>query len=288
MRFAVVGGDRRSALLCRMLHRDGHKVQSFALEQAALPEEIPRAGCLQGCIYGADCVVLPTPVEKGELLNTPLSMETLPMTEVMNALWKGQLVVGGKFSEESCRAAIRGKLLLEDLMSRADFVTGNATLTAEGALGLLLANSERSIWGGRALITGFGRIGKLLALRLRSLGAEVTVAARHLGDRALAQAVGCRGVDYAALEGEIGDFDFLVNTVPARVITKAMLCCVDPEAVLLELASPPGGFDRALAENIGLKALAAPGLPGKSAPYSAALLMRDTIYAIVRQQEEEL
>ncbi len=286
MRFAVVGGDRRSALLCRLLCRDGHKVLSFALEQAALPEEIPRADCLQGCIYGADCVVLPTPAEKGGLLNAPLSAETLPMAEVMNALWKGQLVIGGKFSEASCRTAIRGKLLLEDLMGRADFVTGNAALTAEGALELLLANSERSLWGGRALVTGFGRIGKLLALRLKGLGAEVTVAARHPGDRALARAAGCRALEYAALEGEIGDFDFLVNTVPARVITEAILCCVSPEAVLLELASPPGGFDRSLAENIGLKALAAPGLPGKSAPYSAALLMRDTIYAILRQQEE--
>ena len=87
-------------------------------------------------------------------------------------------------------------------------------------------------------------------------------------------------------EGELDGFDFVVNTVPARVLTDAMLCCLSEGALLLELASPPGGFDRTLAENIGVKVLAAPGLPGKSAPYSAAALIRDAVYQIIREQEE--
>ena len=65
MRFAVVGGDRRTAKLAELLLRDGHKVHSFALEKAALPQEIPRDGCLQSCVYAADCVLLPVPAEKG-------------------------------------------------------------------------------------------------------------------------------------------------------------------------------------------------------------------------------
>ena len=286
MRFAVVGGDRRSALLCQMLHRDGHRVNSFALERAALPEEIPKAGCLQGCIYGADCVILPTPAEKGGLLNAPLSSETLRMSELINALWKGQIVIGGRLSDQSCLAAIKGKLLVEDIMGRADFVTGNAAITAEGALERMMADSERSLWGSRCLVIGYGRIGKILSTRLLGLGARVTVAARRDSDRAMAAALGCEAVDYKALEGEIGEFDFIANTVPSRVITEAMLCCVSPDTVLLELASPPGGFDRSLAENIGLRTAADPGLPGNCAPYSAALLMRDAIYQIIKEQEE--
>ena len=96
----------------------------------------------------------------------------------------------------------------------------------------------------------------------------------------------CRALDYSQLEGELDGFDFVVNTVPARVLTDAMLCCLSEGALLLELASPPGGFDRTLAENIGVKVLAAPGLPGKSAPYSAAALIRDAVYQIIREQEE--
>ena len=81
-------------------------------------------------------------------------------------------------------------------------------------------------------------------------------------------------------------FDFIANTVPDRVITEAMLCCAAPDALLLELASPPGGFDRTLAENIGLRVVAAPGLPGKCAPYTAAELMKRAVYDAIKEQEE--
>ena len=286
MKFAVVGGDRRSSLLCGILRRDGHKVQTFALERAELPAEVPKAGCLQGCVYGADCVILPTPAEKGGVLNAPFSSETLRLPELIGELWQGQIVCGGKLSDESCLAAVKGKLYLEDLMRRPDFVAGNAAITAEGAIELLMAGSDRALLDSRVLVTGWGRIGRILALRLQSLGAEVTVAARKPGQRAEARALGCGAMDYAQLEGEISEFDFIVNTVPARVISEAMLCCIAPDTLLLELASPPGGFDRTLAENIGLHTLAAPGLPGEYAPYSAALLMRDAIYDIIREQEE--
>ena len=283
VKFAVVGGDRRSVLLCSMLARDGHRVQSFALEKAELPGEIPKAGCLQSCVYGADCVVLPVPSERGGFLNAPYAASPCRMDELIGALWRGQLVCGGKLSEESRLAA---GLHPEDIMQRQEFTVGNAALTAEGAVGLLIQNSERSLLGSRVLVCGWGRIGRILTLRLKSLGAEVTAAARSPADRALARAMSCRALDYSQLEGELDGFDFVVNTVPARVLTDAMLCCLSEGALLLELASPPGGFDRTLAENIGVKVLAAPGLPGKSAPYSAAALIRDAVYQIIREQEE--
>lgn len=286
MKFAVVGGDRRSVLLCSMLARDGHKVHSFALEKAELPAEIPKAGCLQGCVYGADCVVLPVPAEKGGYLNAPYADGPCRMDELIGALWRGQILCGGKLSEESRLAAVTAGLHPEDIMQRQAFTVGNAALTAEGAIGLLIQNSERSILDSRTLVCGWGRIGRILALRLKSLGAAVTVAARNTGDRAMARALGCKALDYCQLEAVLDSFDFVINTVPARVLTDAMLCCLNEGTLLLELASPPGGFDRTLAENIGVQVLAAPGLPGKASPYSAAALIRDAVYRIIQEQEE--
>ena len=286
MRFAVVGGDRRSALLCTLLLQDGHRVHSFALEQAPLPAEIPKDDCLQACVYAADCVILPVPAQTGGLLTAPLSGESLSVETLITALWPGQLLCGGKLSDEICRAALREKLHVADLMGRSDFVAGNAALTAEGAISLLMTESQRSIRDSRALVLGFGRIGKPLALSLSALGAQTSVAARDGADRALARVLGLNALEFGQLEGLIGDFDFIVNTVPAPVLSEAALCCVSPEAVLLELASPPGGFDRRLAENIGLHTLAAPGLPGRYAPYSAALLIRAAVYGAIRELEE--
>ena len=231
-------------------------------------------------------MILPVPAEKGGFLNAPYGASPCRMDELISALWPGQIVCGGKLSEKSRLGMIAAGLHPEDIMQRPEFTVGNAALTAEGAVAALIQNSERSILGSRALVCGWGRIGRILALRLRAMGAKVAIAARSPGDRALARAFGCRALDYSQLEAELDGFDFVINTVPAKVLTDPMLCCLAEGALLLELASPPGGFDRTLAENIGIKAVAAPGLPGKTSPYSAAELIRDAVYHIIREQEE--
>ena len=58
------------------------------------------------------------------------------------------------------------------------------------------------------------------------------------------------------------------------------------EKLLLELASSPGGYDRNLAENLGLRCLAAPGLPGRSAPQSAAELLRREFRRAMKEERE--
>lgn len=284
MRFAVIGGDRRSVLLCTQLARDGHRVYTYALEKAELPAEIPKSGCLQGCVYGADCVILPVPAEKSGFINTPHSVEPLETERLVDALWKGQLLCGGKLSEGLCAGALAAGVQTADIMAHPGFAMGNAALTAEGALEIMLRESERSIRGSRVLILGRGRIGRNLSAMLHSLGADVTVAARRSADRAECRVLGMDAVDYGELESGLGRFDFIVNTVPARVLSEAMLCTVE-DGLLLELASPPGGFDRVLAENIGLHTVYAPGLPGKCAPWAAAELIRETVYDILREQE---
>ena len=288
MKVALVGGDRRSALLAQLLWRDGHRVRCYALEKALLPAEIPRDSCLPAALYGADAVILPVPAEKGPLLNTPLSAQNLMLEELWDNLWPEQWVFGGGFGEASAARALQGGQILCDLLRRPGFVTGNAALTAEAAVGILIRESEGSLRHSRCLLLGCGRIGKLLARKLAGLGADVTVMARKAADRALVAELGYTPLEPEALEGRIGDFDLIVNTVPARVLSDAALCCVAPEALLLELASPPGGFNRDLARNIGLRALIAPGLPGQYSPLAAARLMRREIEAALEEGKETL
>lgn len=286
MKFAVIGGDKRSVLLCSLLWRDRHRVHSFALEKAELPGEIPKAGCLQSCVYGADCVILPTPAEKNGLINCPFASQPLGWDELLASLWPGQLLIGGKLGRELCLDAMAQGLQVADIMQRRGFTVGNAALTAEGAVERLMASSPRSLWGSSVLVTGWGKIAKILSLRLYALGAAVTVAARKEGDRAMARALGLEALDFPALPGTLGSFHFIVNTVPQHVLGEKELALINREALLLELASPPGGFEMEQARQLGLNAQAAPGLPGLCAPYTAAELMRDGIYSIIREREE--
>ena len=286
MKFAVIGGDRRSAWLCALLEGDGHRVYTYALEKAELPKEVPKAGCLQGCVYGADWVILPTPAERGGVLNAPYSSEQLRLEEIISALWPGQVLCGGKLSQSTAVGAVRAGLQVVDLMQRRDFAVGNAAVTAEVAAELMMKSGERCLWGSRVLVTGWGRMAKILALRLYALGALVTVAARKDGDRAMARALGLDSCDFDGIYEQAEEFDFVANTVPARVLEDDLLALLRPDAVLLELASPPGGFDAEQARSLGLPVLAAPGLPGVYAPYTAAELMRETIYTVISEGDE--
>lgn len=285
MKFALLGGDSRSARLCRLLLEDGHRVHTYCLEKAALPPEIPAAGCLQSAVYGADWVLLPVPAEKSGKLNTPLSGQSLDMEELISALWPGQMLCGGKFSAASSLAAVREGIKVCDLMQRRDFTVGNAALTAEGAVEKLLSAGPRCLMGSHVLITGWGRIASILAPRLHALGAYVTVAARKAGDRAMASAQNLGCCSFKALGLIIDDVDYVVNTVPAPVLEEKILKRLKKDAVLLELASAPGGFSQELAEELGLKVISALGLPGSYAPESAAELIRDSIYAIIAEED---
>ena len=171
-------------------------------------------------------------------------------------------------------------------MQRREFAVGNAAITAEGAAELMMKSGERCLWGSRVLVTGWGRVAKILALRLYALGALVTVAARKDGDRAMARALGLDSCDFDGIYEQAEVFDFVANTVPARVLEDDLLALLRPDAVLLELASPPGGFDAEQARSLNLPVLAAPGLPGVYAPYTAAELMRETIYTVISEGDE--
>jgi dipicolinate synthase subunit A len=138
----------------------------------------------------------------------------------------------------------------------------------------------------RVLILGFGRVGKLTAHRMNALGARVTVAAQDYGDLAWAAAYGYESCDLRRLSWELGGFDLIVNTIPAVVLDRSKLRWVRPEVFLLDLASAPGGVDREAAQDLGLRVLQAPGLPGRTAPVTAAAAIRDSVYHILWEQEE--
>lgn len=285
MKFALLGGDRRSAILSTMLWQDGHKVCTYCLEKAGLPPEIPAAGCLQSALYGADWVLLPVPAEKDGEINCPLGAQSIGTEELISALWPGQCLCGGRLSSASSLAAVREGIKVYDLMQRRDFTVGNAAITAEASVQRLMDATPRCLAGCHILITGWGRIASILAPKLRALGAYVSIAARKPGDRAMASALGLGCCSFKALALLAEDIDFVVNTVPAPVIEDRILKRLKKDCVLLELASSPGGFDTDAAEELGLKLMQAPGLPGIYAPESAAELMRDSIYAIIAEED---
>jgi len=159
----------------------------------------------------------------------------------------------------------------------------NAAATAEGTVQVILEHLERSLLGSQCLVLGFGRIGKLLCHRLTAMGTRVTAAARRPESLAWARAYGYETADIGRLEGNLGAFDVVVNTVPEPVFGADRLRELKPDCLCVDVASVQG-IDLSAAEALGLECIWARGLPGKLMPKTAGAVIRDTVYTIIKEQ----
>ena len=280
---AVLGGDMRQVWLTRLLLEDGLDAASWALEQGGAPNGVPLNQALE-----AELLILPLPVCRAANLNLPLTDTELAADQLWPRLRPAQLLLGGMTGELAARLADRFGLTLLDYYSREETQIANAVPTAEGAIQLAMEATESTIHKSQCLVAGFGRVGKLLASRLSALGAEVSVSARKYGDLAWAGACGYHAMRSHSLQGGLGRFDLIFNTVPALLFDERRLRETKADCVLVELASAPGGIDLDAAKRVGRRVLCAPGLPGKVAPRTAAAAIRDSIYHILEERGEPI
>ena len=140
----------------------------------------------------------------------------------------------------------------------------NAAITARCTVKLIREHIA-DISGSPVLITGWGRIGKCLAQELRQAGAEVTVAARKVADVAILHALGYGSELISHIRESLSRYRLIINTVPELILPGIE---VNPNTVVIELASRPGITGR----NI----IVARGLPGKMAPEESGKLIAET------------
>ena len=263
---AVLGGDKRMALLARLLSADGYRVQVWG----PIFGEETEAAFTQA--LAADMLILPVPLSRGGLLTGT----ELTLHELFSRLRAGQKLYAGGVKSTDREAAASFGLTLTDYLTCEELAVRNSVPTAEGAIEAAMAATDVTLCGTPCLVLGFGRIGKLLAHRLRALGAEVMVSARRMDDLAWIDAFGYRGIHANRLAGKLGGLRVVFNTVPHQLLTQELLGELPHGCVLIELASQPG-FDRAAAEALGLTCITLPGLPGKAAPETAARAIKLTL-----------
>ena len=285
LHFWVLGGDLRQVKLARLLQEDGHSVQTYAMEHRPDPGSLPGSDTIRG-IEQADCVILPLPMtgERG-LLNCALSDLHVSADEIFAHLIPGQLVCAGKVPPKFRVLAERKGLILRDYFEREELAVANAVPTAEGAIQIAMEELPTTLFGLDVLIIGYGRLGKILAHRLKGLGAQVTVSTRKYSDLAWIEAYGYRPERTDQLTGWLGVYDLIINTVPTRIIGEAQLADLKENSLVIDLASSPGGVDRTAAAQQGVKVIWALSLPGKAAPDSSGRIIRDTIYHIMQELE---
>ena len=167
-------------------------------------------------------------------------------------------------------------LTLVEMAEIDEIAVLNSIPTAEGAIQVAMQNTPHTIHGSRCLVLGLGRCGTTLVQVLKGLGAVVTVGSRSAMDLARAVALSCEPLPLWAMSSKV-DFQLIFNTIPAMVLPRSYLRNLDPETVIVDIASGPGGTDFAAAEELGILAIHALSLPGKVAPKTAADILIKTI-----------
>lgn len=280
---AVVGGDLRYVRLCKILCDQGFHPYVYGITHPDIPSEAKICSELdeiEACQY----VMAPVPFSKdSKSVYTPLSNVSISIERFMEVC-ATKYVMMGALKPEVKELFDKHELRYTDLMQMDHTAILNAVPTAEGAIQYAMQNSEITLHDSKCLIMGFGRCGKVLATKLKGIGAKVYVEARSTTDLAYIAAYEYTPIDLKVLKENLKAFDFIFNTIPVVILDRVAINSMSPHTIYLELASAPGGIDIAYCKKAGITHIPAPSLPGKVAPTTAAQIIYQGLLLILRQE----
>ncbi len=266
----------------KYLFVSGDVRQKFAAEYIGkCGNEVAFAGTytqLKTFIRWAHVIVLPLPLSRDRVhINSAPENGLITLEELLFLLEEGMTVYAGMPPLDFLEQAKRKGVKLYDYYKDDALAIRNSVSTAEGIVFALIGGSDINIHGSKIAVFGYGKAASAVSRRLVALGAQVTVAARS--QKALAQAESdyCKAVELYEIEGLADEFDFVVNTVPSRIIAERFIEKLPKHCFMLEIASSPYGFDFDAAKKHGINVKIAPSLPGRISPKSAGEAIAQTI-----------
>lgn len=291
--FALLGGDKRQAVVAGRLLSLGHTVRIFGLGE--LSAEIVGAEIFlsaEKAIVGCDALILPLPVSRDGITLNIASLEKKDrptLADILKYIAKtpGSIVIGGLVPKSMRDMALGLSVDIVDYYESEDLQKKNALPSAEGALMLAMENTDKVIEGMPVLVSGYGRIAGILADKLKKLGARVAIAARRdevLCEIAMSGYMPIKTTDINKMRDAVCECEVIFNTVPGIIFAGKILEDAKRKPLYVEIASAPGGIDIPLARGLGYQILSAPSLPGKYAPESAGEYIFETLSDILIQR----
>ncbi|MCL2018178.1 MAG: dipicolinic acid synthetase [Oscillospiraceae bacterium] len=279
--FLFLGGDMRSLHAAKRL---GERYDCFVYGVAET--ESIHAPVLRE-ITKFKSLVLPLPAcADGLNINAPYSKTPIPISVIPEAVYSGGTVYCGKSCPALEKICTENNLSLIDYFEREELAVMNAIPTSEGCLEIIMREKPQTIFGSSVLLTGFGRISKVLGKLLIALGAKVTVTARKYSDLAWAEISGCETIHLSKLDDMLEKFDTIINTIPAPILDTDRLKMLKPDCLVVDLASKACVPNLENAKKEGVNIIRALSLPGKTSPVTAGYIIADTIMNILALSSE--
>lgn len=279
---SIIGGDLRQLTLAELLSSDGYDVcvSGFGADSVSTKYKIENdmKKALQ-----KDIIILPMPVTQSQgLLNAPFCNTPISLAQIKENINPSALILGGRMGKE-IYDLFEGFNCI-DYYTREELMIKNAVPTAEGAIEIAITETPVTIAKSKCLVIGYGRIGKVLARLLHKMGAEVYVSARKYSAIAWIDVDGYIPVHNKDIIKNADSYDIIFNTAPALILNEDVLARINPDSLVIDLASKPGGVDFQKAKDLGLKVIWALSLPGKTAPLTSGKIIKETISNIFYEE----
>lgn len=271
MKYVFIGGDNRTT----------HAVEYIKVknEDACRIHGATDISALRAELAECDVLVLPFPLfSKDKCIR---GVTGVALDDILAMANEKTMILCGKRVPILAPRGARVHEYAED----EEYLIRGAYLTAEGTLGHILLEYPSELREKRIVLTGYGRISKALYTLLSPFTTNITVVARRHDVIDELAAIGIDACDFGMLAHACKSADIVINTVPKLVFDRHVLSCTN--AYLIELASSPGGFDKAAVEACGNVLHALPALPGTCAPVSAGRALAIAVLKMTRSNGDE-
>ena len=211
-------------------------------------------------------IIFPTPFARAKFDDGEIEKLKINIINNNIAVWGGVLPECFPGVDRGC-----------DFMKDETVIEQNAIVTAEAAASIAIQKSLHCVNGSKVLVSGFGRCGKAVARIFSAMGAKVMVMARREQARDEAESLGYETAGFDDPAKACYETLFLINTVPAKVIDENIIRLLQKDALIIDIASKPGGCDFEAAKRYQINCTHALGLPGIYCPKTSAGILYDCL-----------
>lgn len=276
--YAIVGGDLRQAYLSEILRNKGYRVLTCGVNRKPDRDNSPEKEEIAKIVEQAKHIIGPIPLmNKENNISHKFEMDDLSVSDLISLLKQGQQLFAGCIPASILDLAREKGIACFDFMKMDSIAVLNSIATAEGIIAEAIIKYPSNLHDSHALVLGYGRCGKTLADKLRYLTKTTTVSLRNSAQEAVANAYGLETVMLKDLDQIIHRYDIIFNSIPYLVLDYPLLQHIKKGAMILDIASNPGGVNFEAAKQLGINAALYPSLPGKYSPKSSAEILADYI-----------
>lgn len=285
-KIAVIGGDQRDIYLMQEFVEMGASVSAIGFSPCHELNQVQLVDRLEIAIHDVQVLILPmggTDTEGNiRCLDQNITLRLSP--EIAAAIPEGVLLIIGFARDFVKEWALKYKWNMIEIANMETVAIMNSIPSAEGALQWAMEKLPITIHGSNSYVLGFGRVGKTLARMLHGIGARTTVVARKRSALLRAFEMGYSYLHTSQLSQSISEADLIFNTIPAMILDEKLLSHLNKDALIIDIASAPGGTDFTAAKKMGIQAILTPSLPGLVAPKTGGKILAQVIPQLILKE----